>query len=107
MLRKVLNSLSLAGLLLWITGLWLGFVGYLAGYFISLVFFNAPTHRAEPIYLYLAGSLLSYPLFALVGFFGSGGLWHMNNPEHWRRHLAFLPLIPITAIMIIWLATAK
>jgi membrane protein DedA with SNARE-associated domain len=107
MLRKVLNAISLAGVALWIAALLFGYIGYLAAYFFTVVFFDAPSQGTDPLYLYLIGSLLSYPLFALAGFFGSSGFWRMKEPQHWRRHLSILPLIPVAAIMIFWLATAE
>ena len=107
MLRVVLNSISLFGLLAWIVASLFGFTAYMAAYFLTVVFFDAEAKDANPIHLYLIGSVLVYPLFALVGFFGSNGLWKMKNPDHWRRHLALLPLAPILVILISWLASAE
>ena len=93
MIRRVANVLFLLGLFPWALL-----------FFLSIMLFEAPGSETSPLTVGLSYSIAAYPLLVVVGFFASSGFWRMRDDRHWRRHLAFLPLLSILATCLFFLA---
>jgi hypothetical protein len=96
MLRKIANMIFVLGLAPWF-----------AAFLLGVMLFDAPGSESNPLARGLFYSILSYPLLTLVGFFASSGFRRMKDERHWRRYLAFLPLLSLVAAGAFFLAIER
>lgn len=95
MLRRIANIVFVLGLAPWVVVFLLG-----------IMLFDAPGSDKSPLTQGLFYSILGYPLLTIAGFFASSGFWRMRDERHWRRHLAFLPVLSILGAVVFLLAIA-
>lgn len=96
MLRKIANIVFVLGLAPWVVV-----------FLLSVMLFDAPGSETSPLTQALFYSILSYPLLTIAGFFASSGFWRMRDERHWRRHLAFLPVLSIIGAVAFFLAIER
>src|SRR5690606_1559511 len=80
----------------------LGLLPWAAIFMFSFFLFDAPGSGSSPLTVGLFYAIASYPLLVIAGFLASGGFWRARDDRHWRRFLAFLPLIsPVAAVVFL------
>lgn len=82
----------------------LGLLPWAFVFMFSFMLFDAPGSESSALTRGLFYSIASYPVLLLIGFFGSSGFWRLDDERHWRRHLAFLPLLSPIAATLFFLA---
>jgi len=93
MVRVAANILFLLGLVPWVFA-----------FFFSVMLFDAPGSQSSVLTQGLFYSIASYPVLVGIGFFSSSGFWRLKDPQHWRRHLAFLPIASLVATLLFFAA---